>query len=71
MYDYRINPDSFHQYDVSCKAFLEFVAFHGVTAVFDHQRLAHKTADIGQRLGKHMSYLGGGVAVEHVGLRVS
>src|SRR5688572_18322131 len=48
--DHRIDPDVFQQDDVLGEARFELLVFHRMAAVFDNERLAVETLEIGQRL---------------------
>src|SRR5690606_23503647 len=54
------------------EAGFQLLAFHGVAAVLDDQRLADEATDIGQRFGQDLGELGGSFTAEgHAGLRKS
>ncbi|MNW14757.1 hypothetical protein D3C71_2130690 [compost metagenome] len=70
MHHHRIDADRLHQHDVAGEVGFQFVAFHGVAAVLDHQGLADEAADIGQRFGQDLGDLGSSVEAEgHAGLQ--
>lgn len=70
VHNYRVDPDSFHQHDVAGKAGFQLLAFHGIAAVLDHQRLADVASNVRQRFGQDLGGIGSGFAFEgHSGLR--
>ena len=70
VHDDRVDAHRFHQHNIAGEALLELFAFHGVAAVFDHQRLADEAADIRQRFGQYLGDVGGGITFEgHAGLQ--
>ena len=67
---YRVDTDGFHQHDIARKAGFQLLALHSVAAVFDHQRLADKSANVRQRFGQNFGYISSGIVFEgHSGLQ--
>ncbi|MCY1422687.1 hypothetical protein D9M71_383790 [compost metagenome] len=71
MHDHRVDADRFHQHHIAGKTGFELFALHRVAAVFDHQGLADKAANVRQRFGQNLGDMGGGIAIEgHAGLQL-
>src|SRR5690606_11369949 len=72
VHHHRVDADRLHQHDIAGEAGFQLLAFHGVAAVLDDQRLADEATDIGQRFGQDLGELGGSFTAEgHAGLRKS
>ena len=68
MHHHRVHAHQFEQHHVFGKGLLQGRVGHGVAAVFDHQRLAVKLADVGHGLREDLGLVvrrngdgGGGV----------
>src|SRR5439155_27276662 len=71
VHDHRIHADELQQHHVVGEAALEPLVGHCVAAVLDHDGLAVKTLDVGQRFGEDIGLVGrslGGVAHRHAHL---
>src|SRR5690606_7290957 len=64
VHHYRVDADGLHQHDVAGEAGFQLLAFHGVAAVLDDQRLADEAANVGQRFGQDLGELGGSFTAE-------
>src|SRR5699024_5284804 len=56
MHDDRIETNLFHECDITGKAGFQTLVGHGVAAVLDHDGLAGKTLNIGQRLTQNAGH---------------
>ncbi len=59
-----VHAHQFHQHDIPGKTVLQFFVHHGVAAKFDHNGLAGKALNVGQRLGQYLSHVHGLGAVQ-------
>ncbi len=53
---HRIHPDQFEQHHIARKFFLKRDFRHGISPVLDHDGLAMKTLDVGQRLDQNGTF---------------